>query len=163
MQYLLRHYNQKDLATVLRAALYFSSAKTHLRHSIRADIRRAIRDKVQSGVSWGESSGHRDADDGDVKLIAVSRNRVYSALRVSSFSGERRMRSRDSQTYVPAKIYRSAMGVTCKMRRQSITTDGMHDDRVISNFCLASPARIAKSIQFPNGRIRANFLHARCT
>lgn len=40
-------------------------------------------------------------------------------------------------TYVPAKIYRSAMGVTCKMRRQSITTGGMHDDRVISNFCLA--------------------------
>lgn len=50
------------------------------------------------------------------------------------------MQSRDSQTYVPAKIYRSAMGVTCKMRRQSITTDGMHDDRVISNFCLASRA-----------------------
>lgn len=43
-------------------------------------------------------------------------------------------------TYVPAKIYRSAMGVTCKTRRRSITNGGMHDDRVISNFCLAPRA-----------------------
>jgi len=65
------------------------------------------------------------------------------------------------RTYVPAKIYRGAMGVTRKTRRQSITTGGMHDDHVISNFCLAL-ARIARSIRLPNGRIRANFLHGRC-
>lgn len=62
------------------------------------------------------------------------------------------------RTYVPAKIYRGAMGVTCKTRRQSITTGGMHDDHVISNFCLArARARIARSIWLAYGRIRADF------
>jgi len=74
-----------------------------------------------------------------------------------------RMRSRDPRTYLRARENLSRRDGRYSQNAPAIdiTTGGMHDDRVISNFCLAL-ARIARSIRLPNGRIRANFLHGRC-
>lgn len=83
---------------------------------------------------------------------------------VSSFSqSERRMRSRDSQTYLRARENLSRHDGRYLQNAPAIDNDRRHARRSCYIEFLSCSARIAGSIWFPNERIRANFLCARCT
>lgn len=73
------------------------------------------------------------------------------------------MRSRDSQTYLRARENLSRHDGRYLQNAPAIDNDRRHARRSCYIEFLSCSARIAGSIWFPNGRIRANFLCARCT